>query len=108
MPDSNDAILKRLNGDFRRVAEIVGVENALRISDEFGGCYISIPKCDDLKRSSRNTEIRAAYDKAADKEGVVKRLAREHDLTTRQIYNILNVQPGEDEEIVLPLFFIDP
>jgi Mor family transcriptional regulator len=106
--DSDDAILKKLNGDFRRIAEIVGVEKALRISDEFGGGYVAIPKCDHLKRASRNGEIRDEYDHAEDKTGVVRKLAKKHDLTTKQIYNILNVQPREDEQIVLPLFFIEP
>jgi Mor family transcriptional regulator len=100
----DEAILQSLNGDFRRIAEIAGVAAALQISEEFGGLYISIPKLDFLDRFRRNAEIRDEYDKADDKTGVVKRLARKHDLTTKQIYNILNEQPGEGEEIVPPLF----
>lgn len=88
----NDSlILRKLNGDFRRITEIVGIEAALRIVGEFGGCYVFIPKLTGLKRASRNAEIRAVYDKAADKVGVVKRLARKHNLTIRQIYNLLSV-----------------
>lgn len=101
----DDAILRRLNGDFRRIAEIVGVENALMISKEFGGLWISIPKLDDLRREERNTSIRDEYDRASEKTDAVRCLARKHNLTSRQIYNILGVQPEEETDLVLPLFF---
>ena len=101
---ANDlAILARLGGDFRKVAELIGVENALKISAEFGGLWISVPKLDGLKRDVRDRAIRKAYDESKDKTALVRRLARENDLTTRQIYNILGVQP-EGTEFVLPLF----
>ncbi|MHB8110887.1 MAG: Mor transcription activator family protein [Syntrophorhabdaceae bacterium] len=101
---ADDPILKRLNGDFRRLAEIVGVENALKVSKEFGGLWISVPKLDDLKREERNASIREEYDSAQEKTDTVRSLARKHNLTARQIYNILGVQPDETD-LVLPLFF---
>lgn len=101
----DDAILKRLNGDFKRLAEIVGVENALLVSREFGGLWISIPKLDDLRREERNAAIREEYDGSTDKTDTVRGLARKHNLTTRQIYNILGVQPDNETDLVLPLFF---
>jgi len=109
MPDNNEAIMSRLNGDFRRVAEIVGVENALRIASEFGGLWVSIPKLDSLHREIRDRSIREAYDNAqkTQKTHTVRNLARTHNLTSRQIYNILGVQPEDDSEITLPLFFIE-
>jgi len=106
MADTNEAaILNRLSGDFRRIAEIVGVENALRLSREFGGECVSIPKLGRLRRAVRNTAIRAEYDRASDKTGVVRRLARRYDLTTAQIYNILGEQPEGDDPPSLPVFF---
>jgi len=109
MADTNDAaILDRLSGDFKRVAEIVGVENALKLSREFGGECLSIPKLGRLRRAVRNTAIRAEYDRVRDKTGVVRRLARRHDLTTAQIYNILGEQPEGDDPPALPLFFDKP
>ena len=102
---NDDAILKRLGGDFKRVAEIIGVDNALRLSNEFGGLWISIPKLDDMRREVRNTEIRRQYDAAADKTSAVRDLARQHNLTGRQIYNILGIQPEGEDDLVLPLFF---
>ena len=105
MDKNNDAILNRLNGDFRRVAEIVGVENALKLAAEFGGLWISVPKLDNLKREIRDAKIRAVYDRADDKTGTVRALARKHDLTARQIYNILGIAPSETCDFTLPLFF---
>jgi hypothetical protein len=61
---ADDPILRRLNGDFKRLAEIVGVEKALRVSQEFGGLWISVPKLDDLRREERNASIRDEYDRA--------------------------------------------
>jgi Mor family transcriptional regulator len=106
---NDQAILDRLNGDFRRVAELIGLDNALRISAEFGGLWISVPKLDSLKREVRDRVIRETYDKAqkTQKTHVVRSLAREHDLTARQIYNILGVQPADDAELTLPLFFTE-
>lgn len=110
MPDNDDAILKRLNGDFKRVAELIGVDNALKLSSEFGGLWISIPKLDSLRKEVRNASIREDYDRAAEgnKTSIVRHLAKKHNLTGRQIYNILGIQPDEECEIVLPLFFESP
>ncbi len=105
MTDNQDAILKRLNGEFRKIAELVGVENALKISKELGGQWVTIPKLDSLRQEVRNVEIREEYDRARDKTAVVRRLAKQHDLTTRQIYNILGTEPPDKCDFVLPLFF---
>lgn len=102
---TDERILARLTGDFRRVAELSSVETALKISSEFGGTYLFVPKLDDLRRAERNTKIRDQYDKTRDKKGLVKRLARQYDLTTAQIYNILGTQPEDDSPLELPLFF---
>jgi Mor family transcriptional regulator len=96
MSNDEKAILEKLNGDFKRIAEIAGIEAALKIANEFGGCYVSIPKLDGLKRSRRNAAIRATYDKAVDKTGIVKGLASEYNLTMRQVHSILNTPPESD------------
>jgi Mor family transcriptional regulator len=106
MPDNDAAILDRLNGHFRRVAELVGVENALKLAQEFGGQWISVPKLDDMRREVRDAAIREEYDRARDKTGAVRRLSKQHNLTTRHIYNILGKEPTE-APVVLPLFFTE-
>jgi Mor family transcriptional regulator len=93
---TNEKILARLPGNLRRIAELVGIENALKISDEFGGLELFIPKGDDFRRAVRDADIRAAYDGGIK----VRILARRYSLTERQIYNILGVQP--EEELSLP------
>lgn len=105
MPDNDAAILARLNGDFREVAELIGVDNALKLSKRFGGERVNIPKLDGLRRSVRNASIRDEYDKARDKMGAVKRLAHKHGLTVTHIYNILGEQPADLTVGALPLFF---
>ena len=96
-PDpKDDAILdylKGLKGEFGHLAEIVGVEKAMEISRTFGGLSIPIPKLAALQRASRDRRIRAAYDQTPDKRGLVRRLARQFDLTDTQIYTILKAKP---------------
>ncbi len=83
-------ILESLTGDFKRLAEIVGVQKAVEISDAFGGTYISIPRLAGVHREERDEAIRAKYDRKIP----VRQLVREYGLTPRQIYNILNERGG--------------
>lgn len=99
MNDNDQKILDKLPGDLRRIAELAGVENALRIAREFGGAYIYIPKLDHLYREVRDASIREEFD--SNKKSV-RELARQHNLTERQIYSILNVQPEDDKTFTLP------
>lgn len=99
--DNNDKIMDRLPDVLRRMAELVGLEGALKIASEFGGEEIFVPKLASLKREVRNAAIRTAYDGGTP----VKKLIHAHDLTERQIYNILNSVPEEsDKSFTLPLF----
>jgi Mor family transcriptional regulator len=96
------AALAHLSGDFRRIAELVGVENAFRISREFGGLIVFVPKLDHLQRLVRDAEIRNAYDRKTS----VRDLARRYKLTMRQVYTILGKEshdlPSEDLPLFLP------
>ncbi|MBP7527550.1 MAG: hypothetical protein KA801_06490 [Syntrophorhabdaceae bacterium] len=80
-----DLILNKLRGDFRTLAVIIGIDNALRISAEFGGITIHIPKLHSLCREERDARIREAYDKGIS----ARKLATIHGLTQRRIYAIL-------------------
>ena len=95
---NEEALLNRLPGHLRRIAELVGVENTIKIAKEFGGLHVYIHKLDDFYREIRDHKIREAYDKGAK----INDLARKYDLSSRHIYNILGVQPKEQE--FLPLF----
>lgn len=98
---SENKILEKLPGDLRRIAELAGLDATLKIVKEFGGAYLYIPKLDGLFREVRDASIREEFDKGKS----VRELARKHDLTDRQIYNILGVQPEDDKTFSLP--FID-
>jgi Mor family transcriptional regulator len=94
------ALIDRLPGDVRKIAELCGLDTALLICREFGGTRPYIPKLDDLYREVRDAKIRADYDAG----GVtVAMLARRYKLSERQIFNILGCPPEEDKNFSLPL-----
>jgi Mor family transcriptional regulator len=84
---SIEGIMGKLSGDFKKMAELVGIENALKISKVFGGFVVAIPKLGFILREERNKEIRNAYDQGGES---VRTLAGKHNLTMRQIQNILS------------------
>jgi len=87
--DQNDRLDKFGIGDFREVAETIGVESALKLAEVFGGTTLAIPKLSAMKREERDMAIRKAYDAGK----TVKTLSRHHNISTRQIANILNRKP---------------
>ncbi len=91
------AILDKLPGDLRRIAELIGIEHTMKLVDEFGGGYVIIAKCDELLREIRDNEIRAEYDAGGT---TINALAIKHNLHIRTINRILS---GENEEVPLPL-----
>jgi Mor family transcriptional regulator len=82
---STERVLERLRGDFKGLARIVGIDNALKISAEFGGLTIHIPKLDTIRGEERDARIRQDYDEGAP----VTKLARRYRLTKRRVYAIL-------------------
>ena len=83
--------IDQLRGDFRKLAEAVGIEAAMTISRLFGGLTIAIPRLAALGREERNFRIRAEYDSGTP----ARRLALRNGLTVRQIFNILSQSGGE-------------
>lgn len=97
---TDEQILKRLTGDMKRIAELVGVENMFKLSREFGGLVIFIPKLDAFEREMRDVIIRREYDCGK----TVRDLAKKYDLTVRQIYYILKKSDDIPSDTALPLF----
>ena len=95
--NNDDNIIEQLPGDIRKIAEVVGVEPALKLAKAFRGTYLYIHNLDDILREIRNKEIRKSYNKGRK----VRDLAIKHRLTERQILNILGTEP--EEETLLPL-----
>lgn len=93
----NDAINK-LPGDLQEIAEIIGLENMMKLVEQFGGTYIKIPKCEGVIRQIRDNKIRELYD--TDKY-TIRDLALKFKLTDRRISDILS---KIDEDIPEPIF----
>ncbi len=88
-------IEKELKGDLRKIAEVAGLEAAMKIGSAFRGTSLYINGLDGLKRKVRDEEIRRAYEAGTK----VRSLSRRYGLSERQIRRIL----GEEPEDKLPL-----
>lgn len=76
------------------LVKIIGHEAALKLIEAFPGENLEIPKCDDAVRAVRNGQI-----KLSDKSQ--SQLAREYNLTVRQIRNIQGDMPDDDRQVGL-------
>lgn len=81
----NDVSIEELPGELRSIAEIIGVENTIKLAMSFRGCSIYIRNVDNILRVKRNNKIRDEYDNGKS----VLSLARKYCLSTRQIQSIL-------------------
>jgi Mor family transcriptional regulator len=82
---TDENILGMLHGDLKRIAEVAGLEAAVRIAQTFGGTFIYVPGLDDMMRRARDAMIKKDYDGGMS----ARKLARKHRLTERQIWNIV-------------------
>jgi hypothetical protein len=85
-------LVASLPGSLRHVAEVVGLEAALRIARAFSGTYLYVPKYERVMRQTRDGFIRLEYDRGRS----VKRLAAKYGLTERSVRKIIG-RPPEDE-----------
>ncbi|MBF0340713.1 MAG: helix-turn-helix domain-containing protein [Magnetococcales bacterium] len=72
-----------------RLANLLGIEQARKLSLNFGGETLTVARAAELQRKVRNREIIRRYNEGAN----VRELARENNLTERQIYAILSKVP---------------
>lgn len=92
------AVLDKLPGDLRELAELIGVEPMMLVVERWGGGYINIPKCEDIKREIKIAEAQALYDAG----GItIRDLARKFDVTDRTMKTWLKLEA--EEEMPLPL-----
>jgi Mor family transcriptional regulator len=87
--ESNSVGITALMGDLRRIAESIGVEAALRLSRDFGGTALFIPKLRRLHLEERDRQIRKDYDAGIKP----RRLSMKYNLSERQIWSILKKRP---------------
>lgn len=72
-------------GAQHKLATLLGLEQARKLSNVFGGEALTIAQCSKLFKYKRNEEIRKKYD-----EGVsITVMVREYGITERQIYAII-------------------
>ena len=83
--------VEALPGDLRRIAEVAGIEAALKIASVFRGNFLYIPGLYAFERAARDEEMRRDYDSGVP----VRRIAQKHSLTVRAVRKILN-RPVQD------------
>lgn len=76
------------------LVKIVGPEAALKLINEYGGERLEIPKCENAIRAVRDGEIKSSDKSQAN-------LAREYNLTVRQIRNIQKNMPEDSKQEAL-------
>jgi len=99
LPDDALPELNKLSGDLRMLAEVpgVGVAQALRIAQIFGGTPIRIYGVQKWLRRHRDRCIRKDYDNSVS----AVELGRKYRLSERQIWNILGTPEPEERQIRL-------
>jgi Mor family transcriptional regulator len=90
--EKEEDALDLLPGDLRRIAEVAGLEAAVRIARAFRGCFLYVPGLDDVTRRARDSMIRRDYASGAS----MKALSRRYGLTTRRVRVILKSSPPPD------------
>lgn len=80
MSDEKKISLQDLYGVQRDIAEVIGVDNYIKLSLNFGGDNIYIQKYSELIKVQRNAEIRAKFDGYNS-----DLLAKEYDLSERYV-----------------------
>lgn len=79
-----DTTLEDIAEPYRLVVEMIGLKNVLKLSRYFMGDKIYLPKAERILAPARNRRIRREYNGRNAKE-----LAKEYDLTTNQILQIV-------------------
>jgi Mor family transcriptional regulator len=86
-----ERLIESLPGDLRRIAEVAGLEAAVRIARAFRGTYLYVPGLDDLIKQLRDEKIRKEYDEGRDAKG----LAAKYGVSQRHLRRILNSPESE-------------
>lgn len=80
--------IDELPESYQPVAQIVGIENALKLSRHLGGLYFYYPQLDSLLRAKRDECIRKEFTGTNHRE-----LARKYNLTESWIRQIVQRKP---------------
>ena len=91
--------LDDLFGNQRDIAEIIGVDNFIKLTKTFGGDSIYIQKYSEVCNIQRNAEIRSKFNGYNFKE-----LAHEYDLTERRVRQLCSDLISQRRPYQLSLF----
>ncbi len=90
-------ILDLLPEDLKKIALVVGIENAIKLSKVFQRTYIYVPGLDSLHREIRNYKIQREYDTGEK----AKVLANKYGICERQVWSVLKKESKNPELIPL-------
>jgi Mor family transcriptional regulator len=88
---SEDAI-EMLPGDLKRIAEVAGLEAAVRLARAFRGSFLYVPGLSEVARKARDQMIKRDYDSGLS----VRRISAKYDLSERWIWKILNSSSAKE------------
>lgn len=89
MSDSEAMIMGMLQGDLRKIAELVGLEAALIISREFSGTVLYVASTEALERLGRDERIKRGFQKGLSRRMLAKRFR----MSERSVSRVINT-PG--------------
>lgn len=81
---------------YKKLSEVMGIENAIALAEEYQGTSIYFPKLDGYLKSMRDRRIREEYNGHN-----IKDLARKYGLTEVWIRAILQENPTESNQMAL-------
>ncbi|MRR15682.1 MAG: hypothetical protein EG826_04405 [Deltaproteobacteria bacterium] len=84
--------IDELPDSYQPVAEIVGIENALKLAQHLGGLSYYYPRLDSLLRDKRDAQIRAEFTGCNHRD-----LARKYKLTESWIREIVQRRPADQQ-----------
>lgn len=88
MKENEDAVrLEDLQEQHRQYAEVIGIDNLLALSENFGGMQIYIPKKDELLKIKKYKAISDEFDGSN-----IKDLAVKYDVSESTVYRIVREQ----------------
>lgn len=94
MDNQDKVFIDNLQGDLKKIAEVIGLEPTLKLAKKFRGTHLYIASIDSLLRHLRDFKIRQDFKRGVNIRGLVTK----YSLTERQVRRILK---GIEESQVL-------
>lgn len=82
----SDIRIEDLQDRHQKYAEIIGVDNMIKLSQMFGGSSIYIPQPDELIKNKRYRAIVQDYE---DGKGSIKQLAQKYQVSESTVYRLV-------------------